>query len=93
MNEEQETQEEQEKFRKAPSARFRVTGKLDTASGRVEGEVTISRGGRHIFTVRRKHHSETFSMPLDDLADYVCQTVIYNRVREKQLAKKRGRRR
>lgn len=71
-------------------ARFRVMGRLDSASVLQEGVVLIDRL-RGVVMVRPKRRRRTYDMLLGDVADLICRLVIRAELAEKRRRKAEAR--
>lgn len=69
------------------TARFPVTGTLDSAGGRQRGTVLIDRESG-MFTVRPLRRKKTYELDLGTVATMVCRALILAELREKKAAKK-----
>lgn len=71
-------------------ARFRVSGRFDSASRVQEATVTIDRDLK-LFKVRPLRRRRSYDLDLATVASLVCQQIILYEIREKRLAKKAAR--
>ena len=74
------------------AAHFKVSGRLDNASARQPGTVTIDRGAR-VFTVRPHGRRRVYELPLDVVAEMVVTRILRAEVFAKRLARAEWRRR
>ncbi len=70
-------------------SRFRVVGTFDLAGGAQVATVEIDRASG-IVSVRPFRRRRAYSLPLADIAAWICQVIIRSEVRERR-ATKRGR--
>jgi hypothetical protein len=68
-------------------ARFRVSGRLDSASRYQEGTVTVERNSG-LFVVRPLRRRRTYTLPLSTVAEIVCQRIIRAEVTSKKAERK-----
>lgn len=71
--------------------RFRVIGTFDLAGGSQVATVEIDRISG-IVSVRPLRRRRTYSLPLADVAAWICQATIRAEVRERRHANRRTRR-
>ncbi len=67
-------------------ARFPVEGRFDMASRWQRGTVTIDRASR-TFEVRPLRKRRRYTLPLDDVAQWVVRAIIAREANEKRAAK------
>lgn len=67
-------------------ARFRVSGRFDSASRVQEATVTIDRDTK-VFKVRPLRRRRSYDLDLATVASMVCQQIIIYEVMEKRRAK------
>jgi hypothetical protein len=72
------------------NCRFRVVGRLDAASRRQEGTVTISRTAL-TFSVRPLRRRRTYVLPLSTVAEIVCQRQLRAELAERRAEKRKNR--
>jgi len=71
-------------------AHFRVEARFDAAGGKQEGTVTVDRDAGLVH-VRPLRAQRVYTMPLDMVADMICQRIVLNEVRDQKIAKKAAR--
>ena len=74
-------------------ARFKVFGRLDGAGGARQGTVTIERGfSESLVHVRPFRRKRVYTMPLSQVADFICQRILLGELAERRAKKAKARR-